>query len=68
MHTLLCHKLISAKLGEFFMETSSKDLVGEYDKLCVTLTRPFLSMLSYKHDYYDWVHQKWMKMDDVLAT
>jgi len=50
------------------METSSKDLVGEYDKLCVTLTRLFLSMLSYKHDYYDWVHQKWMKMDDVLAT
>lgn len=42
------------------------ELSNYFNRLYVLLTRIFLSILNYKHDYFDWVKSDWVHMKDVL--
>jgi hypothetical protein len=48
--------------------TTSRNLLDDYDKLFVVLTRIFLVLLGYDKDYYDFVKEDWVQMKDVLTA
>lgn len=48
--------------------TTSHNLLDDYDKLYVVLTRIFLVLLGYSKDYYDFVKQDFVQMKDVLTA